>query len=237
MTRPPRRWIAPGRRIAARVAAQLGVFGLDVFHDLATRGVAFAPALILDVGAHVGGTTAALARRHPRSRIHAFEPSRQSFARLQRRVGGLAQVTAHQVALGDRSGLVRFQDNPRNRTLSRVAADAGVGYEVEMTTLDAAAAQHALDRIDYLKIDTEGHDLAVLRGAEALIARGAIGLVEVECGMNPDNTYHVPFAKVAPWLEARGFRLFGLYEQTHEWPTRAPHLRRANAVFLHRPAP
>jgi hypothetical protein len=39
------------------------------------------------------------------------------------------------------------------------------------TTLDAYASAHAIDRLDYLKIDVEGHEAAVIRGGHRTIAR------------------------------------------------------------------
>ena len=59
-----------------------------------------------------------------------------------------------------------------------------------------------------------------------------IDFIEVEAGMNPWNERQVPFEILKAHLESKNYFLFGIYEQVHEWPTKAPHLRRANAVFL-----
>ena len=50
--------------------------------------------------------------------------------------------------------------------------------------------------------------------------------------MNPENTYHAPLHDALQILEPLGYRLFGLYDQTHEWQTGEPKLRRLNAVFI-----
>jgi len=72
----------------------------------------------------------------------------------------------------------------------------------------------------------------VLRGAERLLREGSIDLLEAEAGMHPENDRHVPFREITQHLEDRGYRLFGIYDQTHEWTTGAPHLRRTNPVFI-----
>jgi hypothetical protein len=123
--------------------------------------------------------------------------------------------------------------NSRDPTMHRVSADAtGEVESIPATTIDAFCAEHRIERIDYLKIDTEGHDLEVLKGSHEMLSSDRISIVEVECGMNPGNTYHVPFETMKPRLEGYGYRLFRLYDQVCEWPTREPHLRRANAVYL-----
>lgn len=59
-----------------------------------------------------------------------------------------------------------------------------------------------------------------------------IDLVEVEAGMNPNNSVHVPLIELKAYLESKNYYLFGLYEQTGEWIAGEPNLRRVNAVFI-----
>ena len=58
--------------------------------------------------------------------------------------------------------------------------------------------------------------------------------VEVEAGMNAGNKRHVSFEALKDYLESRSYLLFGIYGQVHEWPTKKPHLRRTNPVFVSR---
>jgi hypothetical protein len=123
-----------------------------------------------------------------------------------------------------------------NRQLKQTTAEASRASNsterVKIVSLDSFCADNAIPHISYLKIDTEGMDLEVLKGACSMLSREAIDFVEVEAGMNPDNLHHAPFEDLKSGLESHGFRLFGIYEQVSEWPTGAPHLRRVNAVFL-----
>src|SRR3990170_1501252 len=103
---------------------------------------------------------------------------------------------------------------------------------VDIVTLDEFCHTKRIDQINYLKIDTEGGDLEVLKGAVNMLTEQRIDLVEVEAGMNPSNNRHVPFEALKEFLESHRYFLFGIYEQVNEWPTREPHLRRTNPLFI-----
>jgi len=103
---------------------------------------------------------------------------------------------------------------------------------IQFSTVDQFCSGNKITAIDFLKIDTEGHDLEVIKGADRMLRSGAIGLLTAEVSMSADNAFHVAFSEVHPHLEERGYRLFGVYEQVHEWPTRKPSLRRANVAYI-----
>jgi hypothetical protein len=100
--------------------------------------------------------------------------------------------------------------------------------------IDAFSKKNKIERIDFLKIDTEGGDLDVLKGAENMLKSQKIDFVQVEAGMNPDNNHHVPFECLKSFLEKYNYYLFGIYDQVNEWPSEEPHLRRTNSVFVSR---
>jgi hypothetical protein len=104
----------------------------------------------------------------------------------------------------------------------------GRSGDVAMQTGDQFCAAHGIAAIDYLKVDTEGYDLKVCQGFRSMIERQAIALIQVECGINPDNSRHVPLAKFQNFLA--GYLLFRLYDQ--KVSRQKPRLRRANAVFV-----
>lgn len=142
-----------------------------------------------DVGANVGQTIDLLRSALDRPRIYAFEPASSTFATLEARRD--PDVTCIQKALGAASGRLELTEYADSRLSSLHRLDAHesnifrtqtvVGREeVEVTTVDSVAAAEGIDRIDLLKVDAQGYDLEVLRGAEALFARGAIGAALVE---------------------------------------------------------
>jgi hypothetical protein len=107
--------------------------------------------------------------------------------------------------------------------------------EVRLATIDEMASELRADRIDLLKIDTEGYEERVLRGAGALLAGGAIQVVLAEVSPAGPTGDHCGLDAVQDHLSPFGYLLFGLYDQTAEY--RGPlTLRYCNAAFLRVPA-
>ena len=145
--------------------------------------------LIIDVGANVGGWAKEAARTWPQAQIHAFEPAAETFAELAAATHHLNVVSVN-AALSDapgeailhsvtgESGLTSLYD----RDLAVHGITMTAGESVRLIRLDDYAAENDIDHIDFLKIDAEGHDLAVIKGAANLIQRGAIDLIQFEFG-------------------------------------------------------
>jgi FkbM family methyltransferase len=147
--------------------------------------------VVFDVGAHVGGWCEAALAINPALEIHAFEPARDSFAVLTAK--RLAQVKATNVGLGaaaEERELFSFGADTQLRSLYRREGleddykleTPAAGEPVALITLDDYCAAHGVERIDYLKIDTEGHDLQVLRGARGMLGRRAVRIIQFEYG-------------------------------------------------------
>jgi FkbM family methyltransferase len=147
-------------------------------------------AIVCDVGAHDGFYTHFLASLRPDLIIHAFEPNPISYARLAETTKG--HFTIHQFALGDKEGEATLHDPNEAGGGSGCASLIGdVMHElydnaphqkvsVQVKRLDHTAETLQLPRIDYLKIDAEGYDLMVLRGASRLIEENRLGVVQFE---------------------------------------------------------
>jgi FkbM family methyltransferase len=143
---------------------------------------------VLDVGANVGEWSRSLldtAQRRGRTGevdLHAFEPAASTFDELAKSLGSQA-VSLHRVALSDTCGEMPLHITPGTsqcNSLHNVPGVHATHEDVTATTLDAYAQQAGLSLIDLLKIDTEGHDLAVLRGAAGLLREGRIAVAQFE---------------------------------------------------------
>ncbi len=210
--------------------------GYSVSFDLRDSVPALAPAVIFDVGANVGQSAELFLRAYPAAKIYCFEPVAASFHALRETLaekGG--QVELHQLAMGAERGQARIATSGTG-TCATMMTPTTAGYqqseEIRVDTLDTFCSDAGITRIDYLKIDTEGNDLNVLRGAEHLLGDGGATVVEVEAGMHPENRLHVPLEDLKAHLQEYGYRCFGIYEPVAEWTTGEPFLRRVNAVFI-----
>ncbi len=133
----------------------------------------FSGQVLLDVGANVGIFTTEAAKRGGESgRVVAIEPHPDNFRLLAENVerNGLGNVSLVQAALDERSGSAELFVHERgiNHSLKR---RTGRSVPVALKTIDQVAREQALDRVDLIKIDTEGNVPAILRGARETIGR------------------------------------------------------------------
>lgn len=151
------------------------------------RFAAGAP-VIVDVGANRGDFSArALAAAGPKASIFAFEPSRAAYAVLAERFAGEPRVRLLPFGLGDedRDDAQLHADrpgSPHGSLYARAGLDQESTEAVQLRRLDRICAQLGIGRIDYLKVDAEGHDVAVLAGAGALLHPDSIGAIQFEHG-------------------------------------------------------
>lgn len=125
--------------------------------------------VIFDIGANFGYySIVACAELHGRCQVYAFEPNAPSFARLTKNIelnGFGRQIKAAQMALSDRVGTGWIVDHPGNTGDARVSATGG-DREISLASLDSFCGSHAVERIDFVKIDVQGYEEKVLLGGK-----------------------------------------------------------------------
>ncbi len=169
----------------------------------------------VDVGANVGDWLG-MARESRTGRPFAalaFEPSESAFAELRRRFHSDSSITLVNAALGSALGSLAFFEEPDAGRGSTLVADfmhtRGTTRTVLVTTLDAALRDAGWARVDLLKVDAEGYDLQVMRGAREAIAARAIGVIQFEYNRAwqlAGDTLRAAYTM----LEASGYRIFVL---------------------------
>jgi FkbM family methyltransferase len=164
--------------------------------DAIVRRAAGRSLTLLDVGANVGDWTAhaldCLSRRARHGTVHAIEPAPGAHAHLARRFAGEPRVVARATALSDRPGTASlYLVGELAGTNSLVDQGIGSPIPVTVTRVDDYLAEHAIERVTFLKSDTEGLDLAVLRGGLGALDAGRIDAWQFEYN--------------ARWVAARAF--------------------------------
>lgn len=214
--------------------------GVDFARDMACALPRYRATVVFDVGANVGQSARLFLSKLPESHIYCFEPVSAAYRELRHAYEGNPRVECFQLAFGSakNTGEMVLQGPSYMSYLRDQSQESPQGEAptepVSIDTVDAFCAARGIAHVSYLKIDTEGGDLDVLRGAASMLSGQRIDVVQVEAGMNPGNSRHVPFESLKSFLESHGYYLFGLYEQVNEWPTGEPHLRRTNPLFISR---
>lgn len=144
--------------------------------------------VVFDVGANEGGYTAAVLAANPRAHVTAFEPHPITFAKWS--LAEDPQVQCFNLALGAETAELEFfdyrdMDGSSHASLYKdviegIHGKPSTSCKVNVRALDDVVADIGTHHIDLLKIDTEGHELPVLRGAESFIRSGAVDVIQFE---------------------------------------------------------
>jgi FkbM family methyltransferase len=203
---------------------------------------------VFDVGANVGQFAAEALEGFPAARIHSFEPFPLAYAKLTAALAD-PRLTPHELALGDRRGKVTlYAYGAENETshINSLIPDARFprrfGFTpreltVKADTVDLFCRDAGIDRIDLLKVDTEGFDLFVLKGAEAMLREGRIRFVYVEF----NDLFEIPGATggallpMAEYLRGFGYAYLVTYTDFALYQRRVA--VNANALFALPPEP
>lgn len=167
----------------------------------------------LDIGANAGVYSLKVASAcGPAARVEAFEPDPELGAMLRWNLtrNRLANVTLHPIALGGSEGEVVLSAGDGNKGENKVST-SGSGLKVPMTTLPKWMAQQEISTIDALKIDVEGHEVAVLEPLfHELPRRSWPRLVVCELAHDSDSSLADLLTSHGYQLSGRG-RLNGIY--------------------------
>lgn len=194
----------------------------------------------VDVGAFIGEVFFEV-RRSKRLKIreaHLYEPNPDSFKTLTdnlRNVKSMPALHAYNCGLGNEKGTKTFiAAKPMTKVLADSAvADSTTGtFRCEIVTLDSQIKNITDGHINLLKVDVEGYEAQVLRGAEEAIKRQSIDLIYLEVGLNVAGTQQTYFGSLDQLLQGYGYRVFKIYEQKNEWVSDSPFLRRCNVAYM-----
>lgn len=154
--------------------------------------------VFVDVGANEGSYTEIVCSKIKTCSAYCFEPIPQNFQKLSQRLGGKPNIKLFQLGVSDSQKEAILYDYAHNQgsqhgslykdTFTRFYQEQIVEIPIQLTTLDNIAQQEQLSKIHFLKIDTEGHEFSVLKGAKTLIEKGQIDIIHFEFNdMNVDS--------------------------------------------------
>lgn len=175
-------------------------------------------ATVIDVGAHRGQFALAVRVALPRARLISFEPQPEAASVYRAVVPG--KIDLRECALGESIGTAQLNISKASDSSSLLPiGESQVAYfpgtekqneiSVRLSTLDAQFEQVDLGPDTLLKLDVQGAELAVLKGATNVLHKIAwiyaeLSFVELYLGQEPA-------CEVVSYLAARGFELSGVY--------------------------
>ncbi len=174
--------------------------------------------IIFDVGANIGQSVVNFKRYFPLSKIYSFEPSEKAFKYLEKLSHQYQNVETYQMALGSKESTMKIFENScsdMNSFLEMGKNGSGsiVGESiVEVTTIDQFCARNDIQKIHILKIDTQGFDFEVIKGAKESILANKIDLIYFEIIFSEMYKGVPRFSEIYDFLIDHGFSLVSLYD-------------------------
>ncbi|MEQ8525906.1 FkbM family methyltransferase [Gracilimonas sp.] len=136
--------------------------------------------VVVDIGGNVGSFSLYARQWNPDCQIYSFEPNPQVFPLLAHNTKDLENISINQVALSDKNGEINLFQHPRNTGQSSTTFHMKGGHEVavKMQKSGEALAEKGINKIDVLKIDTEGAEVSILKGMKDLLINTGFIMLE-----------------------------------------------------------
>lgn len=181
-------------------------------HELSKGGVVF------DVGANVGNWASFALSINPALELHVFEPSKRTFSKLISR-SWPPNVKLNNIGLGKVEQTLELNIFADNSGMSSVYTRKGIGNAVcigkeriNVTTIDNYCEGNNISLISYIKIDVEGHELAVLKGLKRMLTQSSVQTIQFEYGgCNLDARVYL--SDIWDFLEPYGFMFYKLFPE------------------------
>jgi FkbM family methyltransferase len=175
--------------------------------------------VVIDVGAHVGVFTLKAARAtSEQGRVVAIEPEPTNLNLLRQNIlnNGFSNITVVDKACTSHRGKVKLYLAPLSCGASLVnplLVSSGKHIEVQADTLDDILSDLALSRVNFIKIDAEGSELEILKGAEKTLMYPGLKLSIASYHTLADGTPE--FSPIQSFLEQRGFSICANKDPLH----------------------
>jgi len=178
--------------------------------------------IIFEIGANRGNVVLKYLEHFPKGTYHCFEPFPATFEILKSQFDNNKNVHCYNLAVADKIEKKQFFVNKNVDTNSLLrpqkaglSSDAKVKNEytidVQTTTIDSICEQKEINRIDILKMDIQGGELAALKGAVKMLSQKRISCIYSEVYFIEQYENHPLFHDVSKYLFEFGFVLQDIY--------------------------
>jgi FkbM family methyltransferase len=210
--------------------------GVDLYYDLKNDVDTEHFRSVFDVGSNKGQSVSQYLNWFPNANVYGFEPSGGAFHELRSNFSTNNRVEVINVALGSKVGskeLLVGNDSKRGGFHLDKTGDGVVERKnVRVEKLDNFCKSNNIKEINFLKVDTEGHDMDVLKGAHDMLDGHCIDFVQSEVTTDYENDLHCSVCSMIEYMRGHKYKIYGFYNQVNDWRGQSPCLRRVDAVFM-----
>lgn len=186
--------------------------------------------IILEAGGHYGEDTLRMYAVFDNATIHVFEPLPSSYKKIKDITCGIESIKTYPFALSNFEGMTNFYVNYNNDGASSIGKPVNFNekefdkkpIKVSCTTINAWAKKYSIERIDFMWLDMEGHELSVLKNADII---DAVKCIYTEIDFVPVREDTGVYIQLRSFLEKKGFQEI--------WRDGDPGSRFGNALFIH----
>jgi FkbM family methyltransferase len=186
---------------------------------------------IFDIGAYTGNSVYDFRNIFKNSLIYSFEPSSKNYKKLIKNTEKLKNVFTYNIAVSSKEGKSKFYENEWEFTSSLLKINEGKYkkkldnsfkyrginhsnkiYEVKTTSIDKFIENNQIEKIDIIKIDTQGNEEEVLKGMKRVLKNNNVKIIIIE--MIFADYYeksNVSFMRLEKYLLINGYKIFGIY--------------------------
>jgi len=180
--------------------------------------------VIFDVGANICHTIDKYLVINNKVIIHGFEPTPKLFTALKEKYKSYSSIRLSSFAVSNKAGVEMLNLNKSLDTNSLMnSVKLGVSsdslcetlntVEVKLNTIDNYCLVNNIPNIDLIKIDVQGYELRVLKGASKMLSNSAIGCVFIELYFKEQYEDQPLFAEIYSFLVSHGFLLRDIYNR------------------------
>lgn len=175
--------------------------------------------LIIDVGANSGQFSKASNFFYPEAQIYTFEPLEDHFLNIAQKFSKIKNVKVYNLAVGNEDGFISFNKNKYGHVSSILDISEENKYypkehiekiDVKITTLDTFFKEIQIPKATLIKLDVQGFELEVLKGAVNIIQK--VNYIIIEANLETLYTNQPTFTEVNTFLNENGFEVCGMLD-------------------------
>lgn len=139
--------------------------------------------VVFDIGANVGDWSRFVIDEYVDMdyNLYMFEPSRNAFEALSKNIEASDGRHLHQIGFGNKIEKIKiYYDNEAQGSAGAFIKNAKYSEEIDIDTIDNFCDSHNIEVIDFLKMDVQGYELNILKGAKRMLDGGNIKFIQFE---------------------------------------------------------